>query len=400
MLRKLFGIFLLFFILSPIIFFSIWFFTPAKKLDILILDKTVLTSKAQEHISFSWILNYDNYVRTNNKSYQNNIDYFGFFPNDSGKYVIKDFNKFDSIALDSLSKAYDMVYYTDLYGIYEGEWHEQYPNVIPEYSSYVDKSLEHTPRIYGGMTFKEMGLLKKMKEQKKLILAEFNVIASPTPTDIRKAFEDEFGLKWSGWVGRYYETLDTTVNKELPRWMKTNYRLQHHDNWPFTKSGIVFVRDDDKIEILENETHLKIEVPIIHTSKKYMDKYGLPEEMKYPFWFDIISTGKTNNIVSMYKISPNENGSELLRVFGIPETFPAVIEHDSPDYKFHYFAGDFSDSSIGLNSSKFKYINLFSKFSYRLSPQERVSFFWDYYRPMVREIMDEYYTETKDKKGK
>lgn len=371
----------------------LWFFTTPKKMDILILDKTVLTSKGQEHISFNWILNHDNYVRLNNKPYKNNIDYFGFFPENNGKYTIRDFNQLDSIGLDSLSKAYDMVYYTDLYGIYEGEWREQYPNLIPEYSNYVDNSLEHTQKIYGGMTSKEMTLLKKMKEQKKLIITEFNVIASPTPTDIRESFEKQFDLKWSGWVGRYYETLDTTVNEELPRWMKKNYRLQHNDNWPFKKSGIVFVRNDDKIEILENETHLKVEVPVIYTAENYMEKYGLPEKMKYPFWFDIISSGETNNIISMYKLSPNENGSELLRAYGIPETFPAVIEHDSTDYKFHYFAGDFSDSSIGLNSSRFKFINLFSQFSYRPNYQERISFFWDFYRPMVRQIMKDYYNE-------
>ena len=393
MIKKIFGIVLILLILSPVLMFLLWAFTSTKRINVLILDKTVLTSKGQEHVSFSWILKHDNYVRSNGEPYKSNIDYFGFFPNDSGNYKIKDFNNFNPVLLDSLSTAYDMVYYTDLYGIYEGEWHEQYPEVAPEYSNYVDNSLEHTRKIYGGMTYNELELLHKMKVQKKLIITEFNVIASPTSNNIRKDFEKEFNMEWTGWVGRYYETLDTTVNKELPRWMKKNYRLQHNDIWPFHKSGIVFVRNDDKIEILENKTHLNIELPVIHTSKEYMTKYGLPEEMKYPFWFDIIKTSGENKIVSEYKLSPNQNGSELLRAYGIPKVFPAVIEHDSTDYKFHYFAGDFSDSSIGLNSSKFKWINIFSNFSYQLSAQERVSFFWDYYRPMMSEIMKNYYTE-------
>ena len=200
-------------------------------------------------------------------------------------------------------------------------------------------------------------------------------------------------MRWTCWVRRYYEALDTIINKELPRWMKRNYLAEHKDRWPFHKSGIVFVRDDDKIEILENKTHLVIELPIIHTLAEYRLKYGLPAEMKYPFWFDIINTNKKNEIVSTYKICPNKMGKILLKKYGIPESFPAVIEHDSVDYKFHYFAGDFCDNPIGIKSAKFKYIELFSDFSYQKGAQERISFFWNYYRPMLKSILSSYYID-------
>ncbi|NDP20589.1 MAG: hypothetical protein GZ091_05875 [Paludibacter sp.] len=396
MIKKIFGAFLILLFISPLLMFFLWAFTPKKKINVLILDKTVLTSRGQEHISFSWILKHDNYVHSKKGAYKSDTDYFGFFPNDSGAYKIKDFNQQSISSLDSLANTYDMVYYTDLYGIYEGEWHEQYPEV--DKINGVDNSLEHTRKIYGGMTSSELYLLKKMKVQRKLILTEFNLIASPTTTEVKSDFENEFNMKWSGWVGRYYETLDTTVNKELPRWMKKNYLDQHQNIWPYKKSGIVFVRSDDRIEILEDSTHLSYDLPVIYTSEKYMRKYGLPSEMKFPFWFDIISTEKENDIVSKYKLSPNSTGRKLLKEYGIPEIFPAVIEHDSTDYKFHYFAGDFCDSPIGLNSAKFKWIEVFSGFSYRNDAQERISFFWDYYRPMVRRIMRDYYKNDLQKK--
>jgi hypothetical protein len=39
-----------------------WLFTPKRKLVVAIVDKTVLTSKGQEHISLDWVLNYQRYA--------------------------------------------------------------------------------------------------------------------------------------------------------------------------------------------------------------------------------------------------------------------------------------------------------------------------------------------------
>jgi len=387
MIRKLVGLIMFLMCLFPLLMFLAWWFMPEKKLNILILDKTVLDTKTQGHISLSWILTNEKYCHSKTGVYDNKKDYFGFFPNDSGAFKIKDFNGFSTSSLDSLANVYNAVYFTDLYGIYDGEWYEKYPTKFSRNYLNQDNSLDYIHKIYGGMTQNEFLLLKIMKEQQKLIITEFNVIASPTPTQIRLEFESEFNLRWTGWVGRYYECFDTIKNKEIPRWMKRNYLLQHNNNWPFYKSGIVFIKNDEQIEILENKTHLIIELPIIHTCKSYMAKYDLSSEMKYPFWFDIINTNSRNKIVSTYKISTNNIGKKMLHKYGIPETFPAVIEHDSTDYKFYYFSGDFCDNPINISSAKFKWIDNFNIISYKKEAGERISFFWDFYKPLLQNIL-------------
>ena len=119
------------------------------------------------------------------------------------------------------------------------------------------------------------------------------------------------------------------------------YKLQKHQNkWPFTQSGIVFVKEDDRIEILENKLHLTIDLPIIETNELFCKKYGLPAQMKYPYWFDVVKTDTSNVVVSSYRITPTALGKELMKLYGIPEVFPAVVEHIKPDYRFYYFAGD------------------------------------------------------------
>jgi len=376
-------------LLIPFLSWLFWYAQEARELKVLILDKTVLNSSGQEHLSFNWILNQEKFVNKELELYNSGEDYFGFFPDDDGNYEIDDFNNYSKSEIDSLADDYDMVYYTDLYGIYRAEWYETYPQVAPKGYKIIPTT-ERSSLIYGGMTRKELNLLEAMKEQKKLIITEFNVIASPTSYRIRNDFEKEFGITWSRWVGRYFESLDTNENKELPRWLKNNYLIQNDSIWPFSKSGIVFVKNDDRIVILENETQLDIEIPIIYTPVLERVFYNLPTEIKYPFWFDICYTVDPNMIVSYYKIHTNYIGDSILKANSIPNTFPAVIS-GVEDYPYYYFAGDFADNPISLSLSKFKKSQIISSLTYGSSIQERNSFFWNFYHPLMTTILNDYY---------
>lgn len=366
-----------------------------RELRVLVLDKTVLKTSGQEHLSFNWILNQEKFGNKKLELYNSDKDYFGFFPDDEGNYEIVDFNDYSKYEVDSLADNYDMVYYADLYGIYRAEWYETYPQIAPKDYEIIPAT-ERSSLIYGGMTRKELNLLKAMKEQKKLIITEFNIIASPTSYRIRHDFEKEFGVTWSRWVGRYFESLDTTKNKELPRWLKNNYLIQNDSTWPFTKSGIVFVRNDDRIIILENETQLETETPIIYTPKLQQEIFGLPADIKYPFWFDICYTEDPAMLISYYKIHTNHVGDSTLKANGIPATFPAVIR-GVEDYPYYYFAGDFADNPISMSLSKFKHSQLVSSFTYSSSVQERNSFFWNFYRPLMTTILNDYYLSLNNK---
>lgn len=266
-----------------------WAYTEKKKLNIFVLDKTVLNQTYQEHISFYWVLNKFRFVNNEGNKYSPEKDYYGFFQDGKGGYSIKDLESKSTQVLEKLADDYDMVYYTDLYGIYWDEWYNEYPHIKPELTP--GKIGERSELIYGGLTKNELEFIKLMKLKKKLIINEFNIIASPTQNYIREEYEKEFDMKWLSWVGRYFDNLDTAVNKELPRWLIRNYKEQNNNQWPFTKSGIVFVRNDDKIVILENKTHLEKEVPYIYTSNDYAEYFKVAPEIKYPFWFDICSTG-------------------------------------------------------------------------------------------------------------
>lgn len=368
-----------FIVFLPLWMWLVWLVWPKTKLVIAIVDKTVLNTEGQEHASLMWVLRQNKYSKTSADLYTVKNDYFGFFPIKEKEYRLKGLERFSDTQLDNLSKDCNMMYVTDTYGIYTKEW-------------FLSRNILERQRVlYGGLSTQDMYLLKKMKEQKKLVITEFNTFATPTSSGVASDFERTFKLRWTGWVGKYFDSFDTLQNKDLPPWLVHNYKKQNNNLWPFKKSGIAFVNKSDKIVVLEYINDLNSEVPFIVTSKQEREKYNIPQTMKYPFWFDIIQTAHTNTIVSFYDLKVNNRGMKILKENGIPAQFPAIIEHNRKDYKFFYFCGDFADNPISQAGSYFKGVTYFRKLFYNNDiAAERVSFFWEFYRPMVSTILKEY----------
>ncbi len=368
-----------FLLLSPVWMWLAWFFTPKKKMVVAIVDKTVLTKEAQEHSSLTWMLKHLRFTKTSSKVY-NIEDYFGFFPQADQKYQVKGLERFTNSQLDQLSNDADMAFFTDTYGIYREEW-------------FAGKSqTERSGILYGGMSDQDLYLLRKMKSQHKLIMTEFNVINSPTGTGVRRGFENEFGVKWTGWIGRYFAKLDTTNNAEIPKWLVRSY-VKQRGAWPFRKPGIAFVNENDQVVVLENEKHLETEVPFMVCNQEGQDYYGLPESIKYPYWFDILQFDpKINRALAFHEIYTNTEGHNELKRHGIPNRFPAILIHRDKDYEFTYFAGDFSDNPVGLFASHFKWIEYTAPwFVQDQSVSERNDFFWEVYEPMTTRVLKDYY---------
>ncbi|MBP9017827.1 MAG: hypothetical protein KBG17_08830 [Paludibacteraceae bacterium] len=388
-MKKILIFILIFVVLIPLIMWLLWILKKPRPLNLLILDKTVLTTAVQEHLSLSWVINNEKFVH-DNKAYSNQKDYYGFFPDDKGNFHIRDFENFSANELNNLAHHYDAAYYTDMYGIYTNEWITRYyPEKLHDRRFIADRSR----KIYGGMTRKELDYLRLMKQNNKLIINEFNIIASPTSKEIRTQYENEFNIHWTGWVGRYFDNLDTLVNADIPRWLIDNYTSNHNGKWPFKKSGIAFVSENDQVLILEKDTHLNIDIPFIYTNEKNAKHYHLPEKIKYPFWFDVIEVSPSFEVISSYRLDTNNAGDSLLALGKIPKVFPAAVNYKN-GYNFYYFCGDFADNPISYASSRFRLIEMFSSFSYSSSPNERNSFFWKYYRPLLQQILNEEYEQT------
>lgn len=376
----------------PLFSWIAWVLKKPKVLNLLIVDKTVPVLRRNEHRSFNWILNHLKFCNSDKKLYSVNKDYLGFFPvlipnqSDSGKYFIKDLDKFSGTQLDSIADALDMLYFTDTYGVYYNEW-------------YRHKRLgEHSEQIYGGLKENDIILIEKLKERKKLILAEFNFFASPTSGLNRAKAEQLLNIQWKGWTFRFFDILDTTKNPELPKWIIRLYKEQHYNCWTFKKSGIVMHHEpDDIVDILDEETDLIKETPFIITDNYIRKQYDLPAEIYYPYWFDYTeNTSTQNEVIAYYKIYTTHKGDSILKTYNLPDNFPSIIRHKkADDYTFYYFCGDFADNPIDNLSSHFRGIGLFDFTFYSDRANDRTQFFWTYYKPLVSTILRDYYKQLK-----
>ena len=368
------------FLLLPLILWFCWILKPSHTANILLMDKTVLTNEGLEHNAFDWVLSHRKYVKPDGNFYSPQKDYLGFFPLKNEEFSIKDLSKLTEYQLDSISTSLDMTYFTDTYGIYYNEWYKQ------------KDVTEHSAKVYGGLEKNDVIFLKKMKEKKKLILSEFNLFATPTSGSERIETELLLGLKWSGWTGRYFDQLDTVDNTTLPKWVVRLYKEQHQNKWPFTKPGIVFVHSNETLAILEKETDITNEVPLVKSFKYGVEKFNIPNEIRYPYWFEItLSTDTNNRVLSYYQLFPNERGDSILRHHNIPKIFPAAFENikDSP---FYYFCGDFTDSPVHNIFPKIIGIEYFMMFVQNNDDlNDRAPFFWRYYLPMTTKILSNYF---------
>ena len=111
------------FLATPLWMRIAWEFSPTKRLNVIIADKTVLDANSYKHRSINWILDHHKYVKEDGGFYDINKDYFGFFPQEDEQYLIHDFDNLNEPELDSMSKENDLLYFADTYGILGNEWY-------------------------------------------------------------------------------------------------------------------------------------------------------------------------------------------------------------------------------------------------------------------------------------
>jgi len=356
-----------------------WFLTPSTPLDLLLIDKTMVDDRANEHRALAWLLTQERYVPREG-SYAPGEQSVGFRPTGEGTYEVTGFETRDSLACEELAATYDAAYVADAYGIFEITWHQAYPELGP--------ITQPSRKIYGGLHQQDMIVLRAMEREQKPIIAEFSCLEPPTPPDVREDMESLLGVRWTGWTGRFFATLDSTGD-DLPAWIVRNFMRQSGGSWPFGDSpGIVLSHLDERIVILRYPEDL--EYPTITVAATYdtRARLGAPEQpLPYPFWFDIVTPDTTAESLAYFTLPSTPLADTLLRAFQIPRIFPAVVER--PGRNIFYFAGDFADyPDVNELLAHFKGMQSLRTMLYTNNdPSSRSEFYWTFYYPMVRSIL-------------
>jgi hypothetical protein len=366
----------------PVINLVRWTFQTKKPLDIILVDKTVPTLEREKHKSFNWILNNERFVKKANKSSYSYIkDYYGFSPQRPLREKQWDRNDYRLTDLIKLAENNDAIYITDTYGVFFNDWYKG-----------INKSRK-SRKLYGGLNNNDFLLIKEMKDRNKLIIMEYNTFDYPTAQFESVRTQEKLGIAFSGWTGKYFQSLDTT-STDFPIWMTAMYRKQFRKPWTFTKPGIVILREKDII-VLEEGIHLKKAMPQIVTDTLYCSKYGVLKSVAFDNWFDIIDP-LANNVISKFHFETTALGDTLLRSNDLDNEFPAVVQ-DAVGNRVYYFSGDFANADISMWTSRFKGIDKLKGILYSEKPEDTRRFFWLYYKPLINGIFTDYYNSINKK---
>jgi len=345
--------------------FIIWKSKPSRVLNVLIIDKTVPDTSYREHKGFMWILNNLKIKNGNlNKTFKYDKDYYGFFPMPNEKYITKELPI-------NIGKP-NLIYLTDTYGVYKEDFYKK------------NSTGNRSGIIYGGTKDDEVDKIKKSLNNN-TIIGEFNILASPTDSKTKEKLENVFGLKWDGWIGRYFSDL-SKENIELPYWMQENYAMQTGEKWEFKGAGIVLVNTDDTIIVLRRDVELGAGLNKINFTPNAQSEFQVKNNLNYYYWFEITKADKDEEVLASYKLDVTKEGEKILKKYNLPDKFPAIVRKKA-GYTSYYFAGDFADSNSTpnvYNASGIQFLNKLTTFD---EDTNQNYFYWNVYYPLIERIL-------------
>lgn len=352
-----------------------WLFAPETRLNVCLLNKTVLTvedgndidirSVYRKHQGFFWLLEQQRYVFEDGSFYNTKSDYFGPILDENGQITsIRELSSLDYIP--------DLMYVADVYG------------AVDDTYGYYDGSSARG----SGISIDDMSVISYAYENGATVIAETELFGSVSDSSVYSQLSSLCGVKPTGWVGRYiYDLQDFT---DVPDWAPPMYEKQEGVEWQFSGPGILIV-SAEKIIILEQKTDFESKNLLkIHINDDYKKEFKGCDSVNFYNWFEIVEPNSKCEVIASFELDVNATGMEKLKGVLKSPTFCAVSrkcqDGKAPVY---YFAGDFNDYVSHENYNRF----LFADTVYRWISYDRQgdisNFYWNFYNPLVKKILSD-----------
>jgi len=340
--------------------FVLWLLTPRPNLAVTVYDKSVATSKAEQHQNLGWFLSHNKFPTEGGKPFRTQSTYLGYHPKDENP--IRD--------LSTLDERTDLLYIADTYGVYKSG--EGFSRTLAEGESNL---------IWGGSSYSDVQAIKAFlnRESASTVVAEYNTFATPTPSYVQAQLYEVLGTRWTGWTGMYVN--DLSKGGETPPWILDLYST----SWNYTGSGILLYNTDDEIVVLRSGIELGPGQMTFSYTERGEDLLGLSGSTAYRLLFDITEPLAGTEVLATYTLDVNEEGRQMLESFGLSSTFPAVQLKQTANHRAYYLGGNWAYSQRTLKLFRLKGL---SSLLEAVASGER-AFFWKFYMPMLTSIFDE-----------
>lgn len=354
-----------------------WQIKPKTKLNVCVLDKTVLVSTDdnevdkdlayRKHQGFFWLLNQKKIVKASDgKSYDYKKDYFG-------QFIKEDGSRGDEKSLTTLDYVPDLMYISDVYG------------AVNDTYGYYNKE----EAAGSGFNSDDMSVVSYAYENNATVVGEMELFNSDMSNSVKSQLESLFGMSETGWVGRYiYELQDFT---DVPDWALPLYEQQSGVEWQFSGPGILLVSNEGKIIVLEQKTDFNSKNLLqISVNEKYKKEFKGAKKCNFYNWFELIEANSSTEAIATFDFDVNATGMEKLKDISTKPQFVAItrkkVENKPNTY---YFAGDFNDYVSKKNINNFLGADKVYKFLSYDNQGDISYFYWNFYNPFMTSILKE-----------
>lgn len=363
-------------VLLLIIIFVSWHFMPKKDMTIVVLDKTVFSYSEDEdiikdniyrkHQGFFWIANRARYVKPDGSDYDYKSDYFGPMINEDGGYDY-------SVELSDAPADPDLVYLADSYGMGN--------DTFGHYNG-------STP-LNGGISADDMSYVTSAYEGGAPIIAEAALFSTPLEDSVKSQLVSLLGVTPTKWLGRYIVDLEDF--SDVPDWAPPMYEQQEGVEWRFTGPGILLISYDGEIIVLEQNTDFNSKNLLqIYINDDYKDEFGGCDRCNFYNWFELVEPNYGTEDIATFEFDLNATGMEKIKNVSNTPRFCAITRRQEKGYApVYYFSGDCCDYVNGNRYGCFLFANQFFKLLSYDRQGDISNFFWRFYNPLVRHILDQ-----------
>lgn len=354
------------FLLIIVLSFVLWLVKPSTPMYITVLDKTVPATSAdshsylddvdnvyRKHMGTNWIL--DNMKIKNpktDKNYDEKTDYVG-------NHIDANYNLTDPTYLENIDEIPDILYLSDSYGTELND----------------EKGIDEN----------DMNTIALCHSMGSVVIGEQDILTTGTSDTVSAQLQNLFGIKHTGWVGRYiFELSDLT---DVPYWAPDMYKEKYGVEWRCSGAGILLVSSDGDIIVLEGKKDFNDDNLLnISITDDYKKEFG-KSSLNYYSWFELVEPASGTQTLAQYEFNLNKEGMEEFAPVSETPVFSAVIRKISDGAPTYYFAGDFNDYVDDVKPYRFFGADLFYQWLSFDRDGDVTHFFWHFYEPMFKKIV-------------
>lgn len=335
-----------------------WLLKPRTPARVTLVSKTVPFTNDREHKRLMWLLSQaKTEPPVSRLLWDPAVDYVGFDPKTRTGRDLTDAD---------LAKT-NLLFIADTYGVYTDDY-----DALPRPVAH----LEPSKKVFGGLSDADMDAIDKFTARGGRITAEFNTFGTPTLAGPRHRMEALLGVHWSGWAGRRVD--EWADKREIAKWVQQRWADETGKPFDLQGPGLLLIHEDGRVVCLQED----LDIP-----QNPLSLHMAGQSVPYPYWFDIVEAERKSDVRAEYGLQTTEIGARLLKKFGIPTRFPAIVHDDA--YRRVYIAADLADGDNSLGppwlAAMPRIRGLLARFG--LAPEE-TRLLWIVYAPLVNRILE------------